>query len=388
MKKIGLVPLEYHSFNYGGTLQNYALQQAITKSGYIVEVFNFDNENEKLFSPSSPAKKMTIASMFKKRVQKAFNLLFFKEVNGKKVKFKEFREKYFVDMREPVLTNLCKVTKEFDCFVCGSDQVWNPYWAKSDHFLSFVPNDIPKVSYAASIGVDELSDHQKKVYKPLINNFSLISVREKKGKEILESFIDDSKNVEVVLDPTMLLTSKEWDLILPENKIKEKYIFTYFLGEDSKLRESAEAFAKEYGYKIVNIPYLYGDFRKSDFLFGHIKYSFAGPEDFVNLIKNAEIVLTDSFHACVFSIIYKKDFYVFDRKVYGKSMSSRITGLLDSLDISDRILSTNHNMKEVSIGNINYENVNIKLHDLRISSLSFLKQAINVDLKLQEKIND
>ncbi|KML25017.1 polysaccharide pyruvyl transferase family protein, partial [Rossellomorea marisflavi] len=286
---------------------------------------------------------------------------------------------YFSNMQDVSLINLKQVSEGFDCFVCGSDQVWNPYWCNSTHFLSFVPNDVAKVSYAASIGVNSLTDEQKKVYKPLINNFDLVSVRETRGKEILNTFIDT--NVEVVLDPTMLLTSNDWNQILPEKKIKEKYIFTYFLGEDVKLRKYAESLAKQNGYKIVNIPFLYGEFRKADVSFGDIKFSHAGPEDFVSLIKNAEIILTDSFHACVFSIIFRKVFYAFDRKLYGKSMSSRITGLLNSVGIVDHVINTDYPVEKISSSNINYNNVEATLNTLRNSSLDFIYRTVNISNK-------
>lgn len=379
MKKIGLVPLEYRSFNYGGTLQNYALQQVIIKLGHKVELIDFDNSNEeKLFLSENNKNHTSLKAISKKRLQKILNVLFSSKINSKKVKFISFRKRYFVDVKESSLINSREIDKEFSCFVCGSDQVWNPYWSKPNHFLTFVPKDIPKVSYAASIGVDQLSNSQKETYKPLIDNFSRISVREKKGKEILQSFTDQNKEIEVVLDPTMLLSSNEWDLIVPSSEIKEKYIFTYFLGEDPSLREYANTFAKLSGYKIVNIPFLYGEFRKADTLFADIKYDSAGPEDFVNLIKNAEVILTDSFHACVFSIIYNKEFYVFDRKVYGKSMSSRITGLLDSLEIKDRIINTEENFEKLFNEKINYKKANYNLNILKENSLSFLERSINL----------
>ncbi|WP_080843903.1 polysaccharide pyruvyl transferase family protein [Cytobacillus gottheilii] len=379
MKKIGIVPLEYHSYNYGGTLQNYALQQAFLKTGCKVEVLNFDDSKEKkLFSISQNKNKPTVKTNIKKRIQRVLNFLYYKKINSKRTKFEEFREKHFSDMHDATSLNLAKIADEFDCFVCGSDQVWNPYWCNSTHFLSFVPNNIPKVSYAASIGVDDLTDEQKVVYKPLIDDFTLVSVRETRGKEILQSFVD--ANVEVVLDPTMLLTSNEWNIILPNKKIKEKYIFTYFLGEDAALREYAESLAEKLGYKIVNIPFLYGEVRKADLLFGHIKYASAGPEDFISLITNAEIILTDSFHACVFSMIFHKNFYAFDRKVYGKSMSSRITGLLDSVGIVGHIIGTDYPIDNILSSSINYDEVEANLNALRENSLAFIKKTVELEL--------
>lgn len=376
MKKIGLVPLEYNSFNYGGTLQNYALQQTLLKHSSNIYVFNFDDfKDTKLFPSSKSSIQKTNKFKIKKKVQGIFNYLFKNDIKAKKLKFIEFRDIHFADMIKPDKSNIHEISKEFNGFYCGSDQIWNPYWANESHFLSFVPEDIPKFSYAASIGVGELNNKQASVYKPLVNEFDLISVREKSAKSILNPLLNKNKEIEVVLDPTLLLSAVEWDSILSKNKIKNKYIFTYFLGEDEELRDYAKSLSKLLNLKIINIPYLYGEFRKSDYLFGDLKATDAGPQDFINLIKHAEIILTDSFHACVFSIIYHKNFYVFDRKVYGKSMSTRISGLLEMLEISGHIIDTDHSLSQLTRNDIDYTLVDFNLNKQKEISLSYLEKS-------------
>lgn len=325
MKKIGVITHYYNSHNYGGMLQAYAM---------INTLFKLSRQSEQLcFAQTIPEKKLqpnqkiNLTSKVKQIKKGIYSIL--KNPIYSKIKLRN-RAFYAFELKIPhsskVYTsdNVFECVNDYDTFITGSDQVWNMDWYYKEYFLDFVPDSKRKISYAASMPNTNLSYDQKQIICEHLKSFDAISVREKETANFLSEIT--VKEVEWVLDPTLLLSKDDWDKICTERVIKEKYIFCYFLGEDKKHRTLARKFAKKVGYKIVTLPHL-GRVNKNDIPFGHFKLYDISPEQFISLIKHAEYVITDSFHATVFSNIYQTKYFVLDRVGIGE-MSSRIKSLV------------------------------------------------------------
>ena len=207
---------------------------------------------------------------------------------------------------------------EFDFFVVGSDQVWNYSFATDrfdDYFLKFT-SPKKRIAFSASIGVEKLDSKWENVFCENLKKFNRISVREESARNIIEKLV--FKEVQVFIDPVMLLSVDEWNKVSIKPKVRMDcpYILTYFLGDQAIKGSKIEIWAKENNYSIYNL------LDKNSILYA------TGPGEFLSLIANANLVCTDSFHCTAFSIIYSIPFITFDRKGMMCDMSSRLKTLL------------------------------------------------------------
>lgn len=386
---VGVVSLFYNSTNYGGVLQSYAL----------VEVLNFLDVNTyqicyqrisiaskrrflKLFNP------LKLCRFIKNKIRKFKNRKTIEKVSAIAAKrFKPFA--LFVNANIPKTDkaynqNTIKETlNDTDIFVTGSDQVWNVNYYDEIYRLDFVPQTKYKFSYAAGVSSGELTKKQKYIFQKSLSTYDSISVREREAVNILQPLSD--KKIEWVLDPTLLLSREKWDNVCANRKIEESYIFCYFLGSLSIDNGKIIEFAHKRGLKVVMMPYLTGT-SCDDSDFGDYKIYDAAPQDFISLIKYAEYVFTDSFHATVFSHIYKKNFFVFNRAGL-KSMNDRIYSLTSLFDTQDRFCDTKEKISLKYIEGllpINYDRLFPKFEEMKEKSINFLKDNLK---KAEEKIN-
>lgn len=323
MKKIAIITLIGN--NYGCRLQNYAVYKYLTNMGlnvktipnnYFTNIPNTSLKNRLKYALSI-VKHELILRDGAYRITNTFNL------NSRAKKFIEFNKKIEFDKK---LFNYNR-KMDYDYYFVGSDQVWNPYFGLQEFgLLTFVEEDSKKISFSASIGVNEIPDDKKDVMKNYISKFKKISVREDKGKDLLEE-VTDRKDIQVLVDPTMLLTREEWDKVSnkPESLKSKKYILNYFLGELSEERRNEiNRIAKENDCDVINI------LDKNDPMYE------SGPSEFIYLEKNAFLVCTDSFHSSVFALIYDKPFIIFEREDKIEKMNSRITTLLSKFKLVNR----------------------------------------------------
>ena len=366
--KVGLVPLLYNEYNYGGVLQFYALQRILKSKNIECDILFFNNDEKVSYYELSARKKILLN--VKIAIYSCFDgksNIIDENIRKRKLKIDEFKRQYY----SPVINETNISYSEYDAIVCGSDQIWNPNWARRRCFLEFVPDEINKVIYAASLGCESMSKEQKAQFEPRIERLQYVSVREQSGKAILDSFIKD-KDIKVVLDPTLLLLPEDWNNIVAEPKEKG-YVFTYFLGKyDDKIDYIGE-FAKRKGLKIINIPFASCE-KNDDVCFGDLQIKDADPGEFIGLIKNAEYIFTDSFHACVFSVLFKKEFYAFQRD-NSKKMQGRINTLLHNFNLPDRFIEVGADLDMISL--IDYQNNDMIQESLRRDSLAFLLDSIN-----------
>lgn len=386
MKKVAIVSC-YYVKNYGSMLQAYAVQK-------MLDNMNIKNENLVYIKSKSPkqlasyAKRLLFdANIRKTKLKNLKKKVYSKTHKGYDVnfsmrskKFEEFKTKYF-KLSKPYFgyKNLKMSSKDYDAFLLGSDQLWHPMNLENHYFtMEFIDDNKPKITYAPSFGVSEIPKNQIKKTKAYLKRIEHISIREESGKKIIKELI--GQDVPIVLDPTFMLDLKEWDAIQPEKNVytNSKYIFCYFLGDNQEHRDTVNQIKKLTGYDIVTLPHI-DEIAKSDKNFGDAKLYDVGPAEFINLIKNAEIVFTDSFHCTAFSIMYQKKFFTFNRfKSNSKgSTNTRLKSILSLLGMEQRLITNYEDCAKLYKEEIDFKNTNLELERLKSKSFDYLKDALN-----------
>lgn len=349
--KIGIISMV--SDNYGNRLQNYALQEVLTEMGNLVETLNNpwnDDYNPGKELVKSNVKKFIYGLTRKPaRYERKIN---FDKFNNTFIKFSKFWLNLENDRK--------KAAEYYDLFICGSDQVWNSEaWEITGKYFADFADKKKRASYAASFGIENIIEDRKGEFKDYLLGMNYISVREQSGVNIVENLI--GKKVNCHLDPTLLLSASEWNNVVGKSlKVNDKYMLCYFLGSVSEdfLSEIAR-YSKEMNIKIFSICNEQ-----------NATHNNVGPDEFVSLIRNAEFILTDSFHGTVFSIIYHKPFYTFSRKGVKQSMDTRVTSLLKLLGFEERF---EPNYKELNqIFNVDFNKADEVLKKEKKKAMEYL----------------
>lgn len=331
MKKVGIITITGLG-NYGNRLQNYALQYTVEKyTGACCET---------VINKSSRLKGYIKAILYPRQSKLPNRELIFQNFNEKFIHFSDIKINNIVKNRR---------LKKYDCLICGSDQIWNSDYPENDraNFGYFFPEQ-KVISYAASFGIDTVSNRKKKRYAKYLRNLHSVSIREEHGKCLAED-LSGRKDIHVHIDPTLLLSADEWMDVerKPEQYAGKKFILKYFLGErNGELNQKLEKFAKDKGLEIIDVI-------SPDSLYYNI-----GPSEFLYLERHAELIVTDSFHSCVFALIFGRSFIVADRKEsLLHSMGSRIDTLLNLFDLNNRRFITGLDINEMYLSKIDYHNV-------------------------------
>lgn len=351
MKNVGIITI-IDNGNYGNRLQNYATHKLLLKMKNDVitlkNAIRLNNYDTKI-----------------RTFLKIIKTLKEKKHPARNQNFKDFNKN--IKFNKNDINLLMDLNKKFDYFIVGSDQVWNPEFGRlrDVDLLSFALPE-KRVAFSASFGMDKLpKENIEKVKKELLK-FKAISVREDAGKKIIED-LTGRKDIEVLIDPTMMLKAEEWDEVSkkPKQLKTDKYILNYFLGQLSNERKKEiERIAKENDCEIINIL-------DKDSPFYEI-----GPSEFLYLEKNAFLICTDSFHSSVFAIIYNRPFVVFEREDGLVSMNSRIETLLNKFELQDR--KYNGRITNKLLEN-DYKKAYEILEIERQKSEKFLKKALNIN---------
>lgn len=361
--KVGIVTIT-NGENYGNRLQNYATQVVLKNLGCDVETI-FNNYGYKDLNYIKKIIKDVIYFVANK-----FNINGNCTINNlaRVKRFKIFNERLIKKSKFELSIGYAPegVKNNYDFFVTGSDQVWNPEFAINSNveFLTFA-NQGQRIAYSASFGISKLPDSCKENYKKWINDMDYLSVREEAGAEIIKELT--GRDAEVLVDPTVMLCKDEWLSIAEKPKCYKgkKYILTYFLGEMSEeVKIKLDKLARENDCEVIN---LLDKFNREI-------YS-VDPSEFVWLINNAELMCTDSFHGVVFSLIMKTPFDVFERKSEGGSMSSRIDTLLKLFNKEDR---RSLDIYDKDIFNMDFSNVDSIMDEERERAYKYLKKALGL----------
>lgn len=328
--QIGILTLYYDNHNFGGQLQAYAL------CTYLNQQKNIECEQI-----AYDYKERTIPSI-KSRVFSAYSHVFHPRVmiglNKRKKTFETFEEAIPHSVVVRSVDKLAQLTQKYDYVFTGSDQVWNPEYAGKAFYLGEIPAE-KRCAYAASFGKDRLQEGAltENTIKAL-KNYCFISVREDSAVQILEQY--GIPNVNMVCDPTLLLKKREWEDSIAQVKriTNDKYVFVYLLGNSQNLRDDLKKKLRSTNLKIVSIPHIHFTYQKRDKGFADIEAYDVGPLEFLKLINDAEMVVTDSFHCTLFSILFQKNFWTLSRN--GKndlgSTNGRMYTLLEKAGLMER----------------------------------------------------
>ena len=352
VKKIAIVA-NHKTINYGTMLQAYATQFALESLGFRVDTLDLSGvereiREKKLAFYNTQMTKRDLLTLklpyMKKAIKRKLNTRFCDELTSREKVFATFRTEHF-PMSAPCSGRaaLTERVREYDVAFVGSDQIWSPANIAADVFtLSFVPDDMRTVAYASSFGVSTLPQCQHKSAKDFLNKIKYVSVREISGQALVAALA--GREVPVVCDPTLLFTAEQWDKMIPYKRIiSEPYIFCYFLGNNPDQRQFVKTVKEATGLKIVSLLHM-DDYIPYDNRFADIAPYDIGPIEFLNLIRNAEYIFTDSFHGTALSFLYQKRAFTLDRFRRDSSVSTntridsffKITGL-DQHHITARI---------------------------------------------------
>lgn len=366
MKKIGVVTW-YEGPNYGTVLQALAMQLFLKKNGYDSYLFNYDVPyvvNKK--------NKKNLNEIINKLLLRFYMFFYKKELNKKNN-----------DLKNIILNN-CQMTKHISCekdyveianqfntIIYGSDQIWNPDWFHPYYYGYFDSIKSKLISYASSFGVNEIPLEKVGDLKIALTKFDSISVREENGLNIIKGIL--KKESTLVLDPTFLLDKKDWEELCDDSKTPDSdYILCYMLTDNTNHWKAIKKFAKRKKMKLCIIPY-------GGFSFLNKKNIVVDTNigNFLDLIKNAKYVITDSFHCSVFSIIFEKKLILFERHNSSKSNSqnSRLYNLMNMVNIDNFILKYN---SKIIYDNykIDYKTVKEIIEIKKIKSKEYIINAI------------
>lgn len=381
-EKAGIVTLYHGNYNFGGLLQAYALPKVL-KDYFEIEAEQID------YLPIEQQKKIinNKKGILHYLYQKVYNLgiVFFSLLNKKKLNLRKQAFDTFMNEIPHSEINyefdsIYKCLDQYKLFICGGDQIWNDYKEKQNikvYTLQFVPSGVKKIAYAPSMAILDTTSEFKQIMRIGLNELDAISVREKKSVSILKLLTD--KKIDIVVDPVLLMTKKEWEDVARENGRKDKYILCYLLGDSIEHRKSADIFARKIQMPILTFPHIFFNVvRKCDLLFGNIHDYSSGPREFLGLIKNAEFVITDSFHACVFSMIFETPFVVLERNKIGEkgNMNSRIYDFLEEYHLENQLVTGKELVEMNDIPRVDYTYAHEHWDKRRKESLEYLERAL------------
>ena len=346
--KIGTITFQ-RAFSYGARLQAFALVKYLNDLGHNAEVIDYSNIGE-----ASLPKSNFKWAIHKYILKKIFYFFANKKEVVRRKKFYSFSEKFtpHTPIHYTSIESLNEIEKEYDLFISGSDQVWNPLYNRNDlnFLLHFVKDSRKKLSYAASFGTSELSQNTFEMYKKELATFDDILVREEEGAELVRQMLGTKPNV--VLDPTFLIDSEIWkDIAIYPFKKQFKYILCFkILDVNPIYNKLIKHLQKITNYKLIVLDNPYQLKRVNGKL-----YCTGGPQEFLGLIKNASIVVTNSFHGTVFSILFNRPFYTV---LNNFGLNSRLENLTEALNLSNRIISNSSLLPNKEDLEINFSSTN------------------------------
>lgn len=351
--KVGILTFT-NTLNFGAVLQSFALQEKVKSFGYDAEIIQYTNKfienkekNKSIFSPKFLLRQMVMGSALKRK-EKAF---------------RAFEKQNIVSGLKLTESNIAEVNNYYDKFITGSDQVFNAVITDTDwHFyLDFVTESKKKVSYAPSFGDVVFSEEAKKKATELLSDFNALSIREASGQKLIKEMT--GKEADIVLDPTLLLSKSDWENRITFKPNLEHYILVYFPHNKKLVFDFVEKLKEKTGLPVI---YLSISPRKQSGV--HTIYD-SSPDEFLGWIKNADYVVTGSFHGTAFSLNLEKQ--LFYEPLSKNGIEGRIDNLARVAGVQHRCISS-ANLDEV----LDYSDVRNKLNNVRSKSEDWLKKAL------------
>lgn len=382
--KVGIVTLYHNNYNFGGLLQAYALPKVIKEHfGIEAEQIDYIPAEQKTKIKPNNDKKSVLQYLY--QLVYNFGIVFFGTISKKNLYQRKQAFDSFMDeiLHSEIAYDQNTISKSLDqyrLFICGGDQIWNDYKEKQNikvYTLQFVPSHVKKIAYAPSMAILETTSDFNQIMRTGLNELNSVSVREKKSVSLLELLTN--KKINIVVDPVLLMTENEWECVARVPQKKDKYILCYLLGDSEEYREAVKKFARKMKKPILTFPHIFLNVvRKCDLFFGDIHDYTSGPREFLGLIRNAEFVITDSFHACVFSMIFKTPFVVFERNKIGEkgNMNSRIYDFLEEYHLENQLVSEKELADMKDIPGIDFTYAHKHWEKRREESLKYLENAL------------
>lgn len=371
METIGIITI-HKIYNYGSIFQAYALQKVCEEIGYDVEIidYTFPNMFHRDNKYSTDVDKQRQEPLFIKLLY-AFAIL--KQHRGMNAFIKKYYNLSSCCYNHP--NELIENVPKYNIYITGSDQVWNPRHTKGDpaYMLHFAPDYSLKIAYAAS-STARIPNDLKEEMKRLLLRYNKIGVREESGSEAIYQLLGERPDV--VLDPTLLLNKDNWNkLAYPERLIKKKYILCYFLNYSFNafpyVDELAEYMQKQTGYKIIHVGRPPHNLKliNSEYRVG------ASPEEFLALVRDAEIVLTTSFHGTAFALNFGRPLLsIVEEKM---ALDSRQINLMNNMGLIENVISIKDKYPSCQCSYYDVVKVQDRLEEMRQKSLTWIKNALN-----------
>lgn len=373
-KKVALIT--YYGNNYGGCLQAYAIQQTIKNLGYNPQILQ-------VYTPligKDFNKCVAIRRILKDPIAFLRRRKYIKEHSRNEVirsqAFDRYRSEFLTFDKSFTLSadNLSGAIN-YNTFVCGSDQIWNPvlYGVHPIWTMKFAPSGSNKVAYAPSLGISNIPAEYHEAFRENLKDYSYLSCREQEGANSLANVL--GRQVDVVLDPTLLLTSEQWHDFARPVDVKKPYIFCYLFGDYEYIAQVKNRVKAYFGLDIVCLPYNLRELKADD-----VKLYNITPNQFVWLIENAKYVVTDSFHASVFSIKMSTPFVALKRTSDSdkKNMNSRLYTLLHATGLEDRIVGESMvgGIDQIVERNVDFRKANEQLSIYMKRDIAKLEKAL------------
>lgn len=364
----------YHYRNYGTALQAAALTTVLRGLGHEPQMIRYKpcSYFRTLPDYSVSAFGKRVYRRIKNRREESIGERFCDE--HKDLLFESFLNTY-IQFTDPCTTksDLERLNDQVDAFVCGSDQIWSPLVFNPKYYLDFVHDPIKKIAYAPSIGVEEIEDQYVKAeITKLLNQFGSLSVREEAGQKLIKELT--GKDSSVVLDPTLLLTSQQWEeqFGLKQQNVEKPYLLVYMLGNNPEHWKAASETATHLGLALRIIPVYKNDLSRVGCITDPV-----GPEEFLELIQSATYVCTDSFHGMIFSLQFHRPFTVFARfkKSDARNQNSRVMNLLNMVGMHSRLMAGN-NWNAIADAEPDFIHADSVLDKMRGKSMHFLATAL------------
>ena len=370
--RVGIVTSFTKNYNYGAVVQAYALARF---TGIFVRSCKQINYSASPHTVGSHPARRSTPDLSAARQEAVHGIA------KRKRAMQRFMER--IPQTQTVFTaeTLASAARPFDAFVCGSDVIWGTKARLNNSFywLNFVPQDSKiKIAYAPSLKtIDWTADEENRITK-LVSSFDALSVRESDGKDFLERLLRGSKHVSHVLDPTLLLPRETWRHVAKRADVGGRYIFVYLLGDSYIQRRAISEFARTKGLPIVTLPHCVS-FRPSDTSFGDTRLYDIDPTQWIWLIDHAEYVFTDSFHGAVFSSMFHKNFFIYNREMSEgwTSLGNRMKSLTSMWGIERVVLADHHPAKDIDrISPIDYNRLDSVTDRMRRASARYLLSAL------------
>lgn len=389
-RKIGIVAVTYKD-NFGSALQTYATQYTLEKLGYNARIFEIKGVYRGIMIKKmwyyagrffDPVEVKYLLANLKSRSRKIVSVSADQFAADMKVRHRMYSDfnKHWNKMLPAVngWNGLKKQAEDMETVVVGSDQLWRPSNIVGCYYtLEFVPDEVKKISFSTSFGVPELPKRLHRHAKRFLSRLDHISVREDSGAVIVKQ--ECGREAKVVCDPTMMLTAEDWMHIQSVKPFAEgNYILMYLMGDNPKHREFVKKLRKATGFRIIGLLHGATYISYDEDVVDEKPFN-VGPSEFINLIRYAQYVCTDSFHCCVFSILNSTKFFAFRRWPDGSKFSAndRLYTLLKFTGLENRMLDGDENVNKCLAETIDYEDVLDRVALRRKESMDFLINALN-----------